>query len=109
MRSESRPRTAAMASCASGGGERADRLSTWRHTSARAPTHVHVSPVRVRNHTQTHIHIHTRASHAKVGPAEGGLKGRHAHGELEAHGGCGERYGIVASARTTAAEIAARW
>ena len=23
----------------------------------------------------------------------GGLKGRHAHGELEAHGGCGERYG----------------
>ena len=64
-----------------------------RHGGIRVLVRPHVSPVRVRNHTQTHIHIHTRASHAKVGPAEGGLKGRHAHGELEAHGGCGERYG----------------
>jgi len=26
-------------------------------------------------------------------PRGGGLKGRHAHGELEAHGGSGEEYG----------------
>jgi hypothetical protein len=26
-------------------------------------------------------------------PHGGSLEGRHAHGELEAHGGCGEKYG----------------
>ena len=28
-------------------------------------------------------------------PHGGGLEGRHAHGELEAHGGCGEKNGSV--------------
>jgi hypothetical protein len=50
----------------------------------------------VRSHTDTHshshTHIHTIAGTAKV-PRGGGLEGRHAHGELEAHGGSGEEYG----------------
>ena len=41
-----------------------------------------------------HTQLHKRAT-ALRSPVYhgGGLKGRHAHGELEAHGGCGERYG----------------
>ena len=39
--------------------------------------------------TLTHIHIHTNT----FTPWRGGLEGRHAHGELEAHGGSGEEYG----------------
>ena len=64
---------------------------------------------RVLEVTQTHIHIHTHTFTPWRVPRGGGLEGRHAHGELEAHGGGGEEYGSFASARTTAAEIAARW
>ena len=42
----------------------------------------------------THRHTFTQALHTpRRVPHGGGLRGRHAHGELEAHGGCGERYG----------------
>ena len=65
-----------------------------------------VTARRVEN-TQIHIHIHaqhTNTNHAihtylhintmwRVEPRGGGLEERHAHGELEAHGGCGEEYG----------------
>ncbi len=48
--------------------------------------------------------IHTYTLHG--GYARGRfIEGRHAHGELEAHGGCAARSMVVASARTTAAEI----
>jgi hypothetical protein len=45
--------------------------------------------------TQTHIqiHIHTNTFTPWRVPRGGGLEGRHAHGELEAHGGGGEEYG----------------
>jgi hypothetical protein len=43
--------------------------------------------------TQTHIHIHTHTFTPWRVPRGGGLEGRHAHGELEAHGGSGEEYG----------------
>jgi hypothetical protein len=43
--------------------------------------------------TQTHIHIHTHTFTPWRVPRGGGLEGRHAHGELEAHGGGGEEYG----------------
>ncbi len=46
----------------------------------------------VRSHTDTHSHSHTHI-HTMAGPRGGGLEGRHAHGELEAHGGSGEEYG----------------
>ena len=42
--------------------------------------------------TQTHIHIHTHTFTPWRVPRGGGLEGRHAHGELEAHGGSGEEY-----------------
>jgi hypothetical protein len=59
------------------------------------------------NTTDAHVPFtHTRYT---AGTHGGGLEGRHAHGELEAHGGCAARSMVVASARTTAAEIAARW
>ena len=70
---------------------------------------VPVCPVsRVLEVTQTHIHIHTHTFTPWRVPRGGGLEGRHAHGELEAHSGAA-RSMVVASARTTAAEIAARW
>ena len=40
--------------------------------------------------TQTHIHVHTHTFTPWRVPRGGGLEGRHAHGELEAHGGGGE-------------------
>ena len=40
--------------------------------------------------TQTHIHIHTHTLTPWRVKRGGGLEGRHAHGELEAHGGGGE-------------------
>jgi len=43
--------------------------------------------------TQTHIHIHTHTFTPRRVPRGGGLEGRHAQGELEAHGGSGEEYG----------------
>jgi len=43
--------------------------------------------------TQAHIHIHTHTFTPWRVPRGGGLEGRHAHGELEAHGGGGEEYG----------------
>jgi hypothetical protein len=43
--------------------------------------------------TQTHIHIHIHTLTPWRVPRGGGLEGRHAHGELEAHGGGGEEYG----------------
>ena len=44
--------------------------------------------------THRHTFTFTQALHTpRRVPHGGGLKGRHAHGELEAHGGCGERYG----------------
>ena len=48
---------------------------------------------RVLEVTQTHIHIHTHTFTPWRVPRGGGLEGRHAHGELEAHGGSGEEYG----------------
>ena len=48
---------------------------------------------RVLEVTQTHIHIHTHTFTPWRVPRGGGLEGRHAHGELEAHGGGGEEYG----------------
>ncbi len=48
---------------------------------------------RVLEVTQTHIHIHTHTLTPWRVPRGGGLEGRHAHGELEAHGGGGEEYG----------------
>ena len=44
--------------------------------------------------THRHTFTFTQALHTpRRVPHGGGLKGRHAHGELEAHGGCSERYG----------------
>ena len=64
-------------------------------------------PRSTRNHTQTHIYIFTQALHTQRRvPHGGGSKGRHAHGELEAHGGCGERYGSRASATAQSRKIA---
>ena len=49
---------------------------------------------RVSEITHRHTFTFTQALHTpRRVPHGGGLKGRHAHGELEAHGGCSERYG----------------
>ena len=65
---------------------------------------------RVSEITHRHKFTFTQALHTpRRVPHGGGLEGRHAHGELEAHGGSAARDMVVASARTTAAEIAARW
>ncbi len=42
-----------------------------------------------KQHSHSHIHVNTMA----VTAPGSGLEGGHAHGELEAHGGCGEKYG----------------
>ena len=61
----------------------------------RLPACARVSRVsRVSEITHRHTFTFTQALHTpRRVPHGGGLKGRHAHGELEAHGGCSERYG----------------
>ena len=67
------------------------RLSRARALArARAPEKGQLFAAWLLKVSQTHIHIHTSTSHTKASPRGGFLKGRHAHGELEAHGGCGE-------------------
>ena len=57
-------------------------LSTPRMLSPKNARALYTHP----SHSQ--VQLHTR-----VGPQGGGLEGRQAHGELEAHGGCGEKDG----------------
>ena len=53
-----------------------------------------VSRVCVSEITHRHTFTFTQALKTpRCVPHGGDLKGRHAHGELEAHGGCSERYG----------------
>ena len=62
-------------------------LIRWPKTRARSP------PSCQKSHTDAHSHSHKPFTHQGGSRHGGGSKGRHAHGELEAHGGCGERYG----------------
>ena len=63
----------------------------------------------IENHTHTFTFTQSFTPRRIHG---GGLEWRHTHGELEAHGGCRERYGSRVrdnDGRRAPTEIAARW